>query len=854
VKRQLRAYYENGGKEPPWKAALKRLSGKASAKRTKAALYLRALLDQALKDELSGAAPWQATPFWGSSGENPARNLRVAIAEALAKAPPSLATLTPVRWFLGHEKLARLQPEAFKAVTKLSGKKVNALLVDLALRPHPNSVVAVEALGQVARRKLPVKAERLAVVCHHYRASVRKAARATNSKLGLPEPARFDPTKAVQTEPIRKLMAQISRLIVDPPPVKAAFVRLTKDSDPTGRGTDRGWLVRETSKEIVILTPFGWHQTYRKTTTPGWVIRKNFGAFTLAKIPIKEEVKRVAALRKANDKNYGLSERGGLTGQFQGRGAGLYEIRLAHWLFAGKKFALASRVLFPALDTLYLDEHLVDIARDRLGQVYGYQMLGAFAGDRDYEKTFKWAKVLAKRFAGSRFHAYAVELTRQLPRRRDDFKKLKLPKAADWAKKKKTLTRKQQVDFLCARLRLLNCFQWGQPGGVSYSDTQYAEPCGIARNASWGLGKGTKVINPLVELAGQVDGVIGKKKDRPQGLGLTVKDIPLLAPHLREDWFMPTVSFWRDFHPDRKLHRTRPLVASLINDLAKRPLCDPAKLAGLTEKEREKEIQRIIRWAKENSGKAQIKLLLEAVENALQTGQRWWDVRNQADQLVQLKVKKAVPLLLRFLPLPSTGKYDIEAILDHCRRLDPAAVKGVAVKYLRHADLGVRAQAGFILLRTGDKEKARAALKRVLQKGDYSNVTGETLSEVVEALLKEGSGESRKAAAAVFGGVRLAGFDSSERVRIMKAFAKAGLPGPYRYYLRLLAVKGKQIADTTYGEPVAEVFASEVVDDFASDDPEVQQIRTTPAGKPKQRVVAVTAWLKMKIKKLKKGK
>src|SRR4051812_35903652 len=76
---ELRGYYRDGKKEPPWRAAVGHLSSEDGPQRDAAATYLRDLLDQALKDELTSAAPWRATPFWGSSGQNPARELRKSI-------------------------------------------------------------------------------------------------------------------------------------------------------------------------------------------------------------------------------------------------------------------------------------------------------------------------------------------------------------------------------------------------------------------------------------------------------------------------------------------------------------------------------------------------------------------------------------------------------------------------------------------------------------------------------------------------------------------------------------------------------------------------------------------------------
>jgi hypothetical protein len=72
-------------------------------------------------------------------------------------------------------------------------------------------------------------------------------------------------------------------------------------------------------------------------------------------------------------------------------------------------------------------------------------------------------------------------MAQQLPHRMGDFQTFKLPTAAEWAALKKKLTRAEQIDYLCERLLLLNCFQMGQPGGYFPDEKQYAEPCGMAR-------------------------------------------------------------------------------------------------------------------------------------------------------------------------------------------------------------------------------------------------------------------------------------------------------------------------------------------------------------------------------------
>src|SRR5437899_545941 len=71
----LKAYYE-GQKGIEYRAALKKLATAGNAESEQTAAWLVALLAQSLKDEKSGEAPWQATPFFGEGGQNPARELR----------------------------------------------------------------------------------------------------------------------------------------------------------------------------------------------------------------------------------------------------------------------------------------------------------------------------------------------------------------------------------------------------------------------------------------------------------------------------------------------------------------------------------------------------------------------------------------------------------------------------------------------------------------------------------------------------------------------------------------------------------------------------------------------------------
>lgn len=857
VARQLAAYYEDLKKAPPWEAALKRFDSDNVEERSEAAVYLRDLLAQALKDEQSGAAPWQATPFWGESARNPARELRrQVVRQFVERKQLPLECLPLVRWVLESEKLADLQALVGRVAGHISGKDADALLRELIAGPHPNAVVTAEALKAAAERKLDIKAETLTALCQHHRKAVRDAARAANAALDRPEPPPFDPAHAVRSDAVAALVERLGRLILDPAPVDATFVAVSvtryEKGGKKGEGVIRGWLLREEKGRCELLTPFGRRETLTLSDKPisdddGWDVTR-----VLVRVKAEDEVARVKAIREKDDQDFQLSERGGLTGQFRGRGMGLYEILMGCWLYTAKRYDLAAEVLLPALDTLYLDEHAVEIARNNIGELHGEQMLVAFVGDRDYDLTMKLAKRLAEHYPGTRFHEYAVGLAEQLPKRGDDFKGLKLPTAEEWAELKKMMTREQQFDYLCKRLRLLNCFQRSQPGGVSFSQTQYAEPCGLAANASWGLNHGkTEVINPLVELAGPVDGFLRRGDKRPRGLELTTADIELLAPYLREDWFVLAVSFWRDFHPNRNLHGTRSLVANLINHLARQELCNAEKLGKMTAAEREKELERIIRFARENAGKSEAELLLAALEAALKTEKRWYDIDDQAERLAELKEKKAVPLMVRFLDARNTTDLNLPDILRYCRLLDPDAAKDTAQKYLNHREAGARVQAALIVLQTGDKSTARKILGDVLAKENQYTLFDYMLKEAVVALIEDASMESRKEVLRIFSNPELPLINEHVRPGIVAACVKAGFAEGYRFYLRMVSLPGNRIGKTGFAKPNAERFTDEIIERFAPDDPEIERIARSGA-KGEERTAAVKAWLEKKLAAMEK--
>ncbi len=394
--------------------------------------------------------------------------------------------------------------------------------------------------------------------------------------------------------------------------------------------------------------------------------------------------------------SFPLSRRGGLTGQFESRALSLPEGLLAAWAFrAGDRLA-AARVLFPRLDELPDDRWLTWIARDLLGHGYHQQMLDAFSHDRDYEQTLALARHLSQPlFDGFQYQDRAQELVRQLERRKDDFQSFTLPTPERWRELQGKLSRPEQIEFLAGRLRLLNCFQISQPGGVNFEDSQSATPSHLA---GWHRPEPQQeVINPYVEL--------GRLK-------LAVADLPVLVPRVLDEDFLPTYSYWRDFHPSRTLHRVNEIVAVVVNETAKRELVDLRALNSLDEAERQAYVRALSNGCAENKDKTREQLLLETVAH----WSDWQEFRRDAGELVRDKNEKVLPLLVDWSAQVELDK--LTEIAELCYHLDNPGAAEPARGWLASEETGVRFWAALILLRHGHKGQLEGldALAEILAK------------------------------------------------------------------------------------------------------------------------------------------
>jgi hypothetical protein len=165
----------------------------------------------------------------------------------------------------------------------------------------------------------------------------------------------------------------------------------------------------------------------------------------------------------------------------------------------------------------------------------------------------------------------------------------------------------------------------------------------------------------------------------------------------------------------------------------------------MTPQQRNKDIQRVIDWARTNAGKTEGALLLEGLEKEWQPGKVHWSwLKERFTRLIELKEVGAVPTMRRHLEDPKTTTEEICFILKYARQLDAKSFKEKAEQLCMHADLGVQQQAALLLHATGERKKSYEAFARVLEKERVAWASELPTTDVLNALVKDGTPEARK--------------------------------------------------------------------------------------------------------------
>lgn len=687
----LGQYYQDKNKIPPYLKAMEDLNSQDASLSENAGKYYYALLSQMFKDESNGRAKWESQPYWGGGSKSVARDFRKTVAEYFGKKASSKSALIAVNWLLNHEKSPVNQEQAIKVLIRVKAKESTNQIKRIVIDGHPNFKVYNEAIIELTKRKPEDLKDLLLKAAKHYRDDIRKNARKGLETLGIKlKPFSIEDGFTPSLIKNINLLSEVM-LPIRPESTFGKFVYKTGVSygDENGKMVDEeatvyGWKFKE-DNSVKILD---WYGTYQ---TPDSIVKEE-------NLSLSKAVDQLLSDRLLENPQESLSRRGGLTGQFQPRFLSEPEIRVSVWCWRKQLKKETGRLLFPRMNNMGDERWLIWVARDLFGHPKHQAMLEHFTHERDYEKALAIATILAKPFFEEyQYHKRAVELKKQLLARKDiDFKTLTLPDKDQWKKLKEIMSREAQIRFLANKLRLLNCFQMGQPGGVNYTDPQSADigvsPVYEERNI---------VINPYNEL---------------MELKLSVVEIPYLTPYLNDENFMLTFSYWRDFHPSRTFHRVNWAIAKIIDDTAKKELSNLSKYYQLKEEGRKKHIQDILEWCETNKNLSRKDLVLKTLKET----KNWHEFSKNTREAIAGKYSDTLLILIDAYSRFAKNQDDV---MEYICKLNNKNALNFAIAKIDSKNEGVKFWSAILTIshaKEGNFKKGLTTLKNILSEDDGS--------------------------------------------------------------------------------------------------------------------------------------
>jgi hypothetical protein len=623
----LGTFYQGRANAPDYSGPLDSLISGAPAVSREAGEYLLALYQQSLADERNGRAEWRVTPYFNGGPESQARAFRLGLAKAIGGQSEGPNVIPILEWAFSHEPLSNHLRLLAEALPRLPMPDATDFLRHLLARPHLDRSVLMGALGAARRARAVALRPEVAALCANYRHSVRDSAQSVARSLGVRNPAGFDAGHAFDLE-IDRVLRDVGQRLRPTVPADARWciVISTPSVRAAAPDTVHGWLVSEDAATRRIVDGSG--VLVRVTRATSHVDVESLGDYA----------HRLIRVRARDPES--LSREGSLTAQFEPEDVSLVEANVAAWCYLKGERVAAANLLFPRVDAMGSLSDFEAAVRELAGHQAHLSMLAAFSYDRDYPTAIAWGDHLSKAvFDGYESQDRGRELAGQLRTRRTDFHEFALPDSVSWVALRRRLTRAEQIRYLAEHLRLLNCFQWGQPGGVSLEEPQYAEASHQRAPFDEVENQSARLINPLVELG---------------ELELTIRDIPALLPFLADRSFLPTFGFWRDFHPDRHLYRVCDLVQGEVNGIARQPLVDASYYATLADTARATYVARARAWCGAHAERSETELDLETLATTTVQNLFW----ATGDNLAKRGEPGATPIILRRMDeFPSIRSY-----------------------------------------------------------------------------------------------------------------------------------------------------------------------------------------------------
>lgn len=861
VPQQLKTYYKTKkSKSFPWHPAAQATFAKDEKSSANSVDYLLAILKQAQQDELSGTASWNPTPFWGSTGSNPAREIReyilwnIAPTQKDGEKAVQQRQLSILKWFLTEEKVIQLQQRALLSLTRFESNQIETLLQSLVANDSAYHALRTVGLKLGLNKNITFKKEDLRKNLASFHQPLRESARdCWKAQFKTAPPQLFQPTEAIHSESISKFMAQIETYLPEKPNKEWTLVRIdlsqAKEIDPFLYESDShlGWLIENSDKQIRILSPHGRLLTITASD------RDSFKKLIHPKpTSLATYITELEKLRRDGDQESELSEYGGLSGQFESKAATLPEFILAYALYDQKKWKQCARILFPTLSSCVHHEHALHIVKNNLGIVQGHRMLVEFVGNRDYSEAIKQARLIEKHFQKTMFSSLAERIIKELPQRGHDFKELTLPTPTEWETWKSQHSRTEQINYLCSRLRLLNCYQYGQPADVDLFDSQTAKPTGLNIEATRPLfrEKTTKVINPLLTLMGGTiyNWETGEEQE-VLGMNLTIKDLTTIAPYLKEDWLILSVGYWRSHYPSRSMIGTREVVNWLLERSAGREILSYYETANLSEEEITDKVEEIISWANERQNWSKSQLLLEHLTTLQSKKADWYDARASAEQLTELQEKKAFPLIAKWLTPKSD---DLAEIIRLLGKLDVKKTQPLLREFLDHKDPEIQIEAALILLANKDDQNGSRILGQGLSRANHTNISGSSLNRAFQQAAQLDRPVVWKALDQVFDNIEVFTISHIELAKLARQLEAQGSTSGLDFYHDLLENRETGIPNmVSWSSPIAFLAADQLIKEYAEHDPAAMKISKSIKADTEEQLQATKIWLNKRLETFK---
>lgn len=770
----LRAYYracdarKSGTDKVHLATMLAQLADSDPQKRKEAGAYLYALCVQTEADDRSGRTPRPRGMSLGGGPSYYGAQLRGQVARRVSRAKlhgDGAEAFDAAEWLYRNDVWPAHREDAVEALTRIRTPDADAVFVEITEKAEGHFDILTMALEQARERSLVGAVNHVRNLCRHYNADVREAARAAARGFGLEPIPSYDPSTDLGPRLEQWLKTSLA-ILPDKVPAGATWCRFTvpavwftlvSTKDPKEFEVC-GWLLGEEAEVYRVIDWMG--QPGRWPREKVEIHPDSLEAFAARIIKIRGKYN---ASEDCSEKS-ALQKRVGIRSFMMSSGAtwngSIPEVLAAAWSLERGDRGTAVRLMVPLMEDVSDEQAFLDYLRDEIAVKLDRRMLAAFTGRRDYAEALRIAKILASPwFDGFRHQARAKGLAATLPDRTEDFKTLRLMAPQEWEAFKKTAGRRQQIEHLAERLRLICASQGDIPGGISYSDPQYLWEAGNGdENGQIGpfafsVFGGKKAINPYSELL---------------RLNMTGAEMQQLVPYLESEHYILAYDLYR-FIPNNpfSLHRVSWVVASIFNSVSRTKLVDRSKLASASRGADAQQIPEVRAWCNENADLTHADHLARAVLHA----SKWQDTRWAFWGLLDLEEDRAVELIVARCdqePIRESELSQLLCLLDRQEYLPRAR------RWMRSRDRDMRFWGALLVLKHADRNKPEG-LKTVLRRlaaeirgsaarGDtdlFVGDSGDFFDAAVEALVRVDGRQVRKFFRAYCGKRVYPGFDPS---------------------------------------------------------------------------------------------